>query len=167
MPAISEWLLRLPIIRAELEALEAPVVDRSTIERIFGLRRRRAIQLMHRFGGYQAGRTFLLDRHELLCKLDQLIDSPDFRQEHRKKRQISGLLDDAPRCRAAHEIKIPVADGAYDRMVSDLPAGITLRAGRLSIEFAGVEDLLSKLYALARAAANDFDQFSRAVRQTN
>ncbi len=165
MPAISEWLLRLPNIRAELEALDAPVVDRSTIERVFGLRRRRAIQLMHRFGGYQVGRTFLIDRHELIRELELLIDSPDFRQEHRRKRQISGLLDEARRCRAAHEIRIPVTAGAHDRIVSDLPPGITLRAGQLSIEFAGVEDLLSKLYDLARAAANDFDQFSRAARQ--
>jgi hypothetical protein len=45
MPAKPEWLLRLPDIRAELEHLDVPVVDRAGIERIFGLRRRRAIEL--------------------------------------------------------------------------------------------------------------------------
>ena len=60
MPAKPEWLLRLPEIRAELEHLEVSVVDRAMIERIFGLKRRRAIELLHQFGGYQAGRTFLV-----------------------------------------------------------------------------------------------------------
>jgi hypothetical protein len=46
MPAKPEWLLRLPEIRAELEHLEVPVVDRSGVERIFGLKRRRAIELL-------------------------------------------------------------------------------------------------------------------------
>lgn len=66
MPAKSEWLLRLPEIRAELERLDVSVVDRAGIERIFGLKRRRAIELMHQFGGYQTGRTFLLERARLL-----------------------------------------------------------------------------------------------------
>ena len=54
MPAKPEWLLRLPEIRAELEHLDVPVVDRAGIEHIFGLKRRRAIELLHQFGGYQA-----------------------------------------------------------------------------------------------------------------
>ena len=66
MSAKAEWLLRLPEIRAELEHLDVPVVDRAGIEHIFGLKRRRAIELMHQFGGYQAGHTFLVDRARLL-----------------------------------------------------------------------------------------------------
>ena len=68
MPAKPEWLLRLPEIRAELEHLDVAIVDRAGIERIFGVRRRRAIELMHQFGGYQTGRTFLLDRVRLLIQ---------------------------------------------------------------------------------------------------
>ena len=72
MPAKPEWLLRLPDIRAELEHLDVPVVDRAGIERIFGLKRRRAIELLHQFGGYQAGRTFLVERRGLLQALEAL-----------------------------------------------------------------------------------------------
>ena len=66
MPAKAQWLLQIPEIVSLLETFDVPVVDRGTIERLFGLRRRRAIELMHRFGGYQAGRTFLIDRHLLI-----------------------------------------------------------------------------------------------------
>jgi hypothetical protein len=68
MPIKKTWLLRLPEIRAELTAIEVPVVDRAVFERVFGVRRRRAIQLLHHFGGFQAGRTFLVDhRRTSVC----------------------------------------------------------------------------------------------------
>jgi hypothetical protein len=87
MPSKPEWLLRLPEIRAELEHLEVSVVDRSGIERILGLKRRRAIELMHQFGGYQAGRTFLLDRARLLGALQSLESKDDYTTE---KRRLAG-----------------------------------------------------------------------------
>jgi len=72
MPAKAPWLLHIPEIIAMLETFEVPVVDRAIIERLFGLRRRRAIELLHRFGGYQAGRTFLSDRRVLIEHLLRL-----------------------------------------------------------------------------------------------
>jgi hypothetical protein len=52
------WLLRLGEIREELTAVEAPVIDRAMCERLFGVRRRRALQLMHSFGGWQSGQAY-------------------------------------------------------------------------------------------------------------
>ena len=51
MPAKAMWLLQIPEILSQLETFDVPVVDRAIVERLFGLRRRRAIELMHRFGG--------------------------------------------------------------------------------------------------------------------
>ena len=59
MPAPSQWLPLLPEIIGELKVLTAPVVDRALVEKLFALKRRQAIGLCHRFGGFQAGRTFL------------------------------------------------------------------------------------------------------------
>ena len=58
MPMKKTWLLRVTEIREELEGLQAPVIDRAMCERIFGVRRRRALQLMHSFGGWQSGQAF-------------------------------------------------------------------------------------------------------------
>src|SRR5450756_1560726 len=93
MPAKPEWLLRLPEIRAELEHLDAPVVDRCGIEYIFGLRRRRAIELMHQFGGYQAGRTFLLDRARLLEALQSLESREDYSVEKRRRERLGDVVE--------------------------------------------------------------------------
>jgi hypothetical protein len=62
VPAKARWLLQIPVILEQLRTLDAPVADRAMCEQIFGVRRRRAIELMHCFGGYQAGNTVLLDR---------------------------------------------------------------------------------------------------------
>jgi hypothetical protein len=138
-------------------------VDRAIIEKIFRVRRRRAIQLMHRFGGFQAGKAFLLERDRLLQQLHELAGTPDVGQEMRRRQRLSSALDDASRNWEARAIPIRITSGTRDRLVADLPCGILLTAGWLIIEFTVVEDLLSKLYELAQAAANDFGGFSAAA----
>ena len=51
MPITSYWLDRLPEI-AGISSLSTPALDRSSFERIFRLRRHRAIELMHQLGSY-------------------------------------------------------------------------------------------------------------------
>lgn len=55
MPAKPRWWLRIPEILPAIENLDAPWLDRAAIEQVFGLRRRRAIELLHVFGGFQVG----------------------------------------------------------------------------------------------------------------
>ena len=43
MPAKPQWLLRVPEILEQLSDLKTPVIDRSGIEQLFGLKRRQAI----------------------------------------------------------------------------------------------------------------------------
>ena len=50
MPAKSSWLQRIPEIIETLSAMGVPAVDRATCERLFGVRRHRAIDLMQRSG---------------------------------------------------------------------------------------------------------------------
>jgi hypothetical protein len=83
MPAQNQWLSRLPEIVAAVEAAAAPVIDRTGIETLFGLRRRRAIELMHHLGGFQSGGAFLLDRSVLLQHLRAMRDGEDFARESR------------------------------------------------------------------------------------
>src|SRR2546423_901799 len=73
--------------------------DRAAIERLFGVRRRRAIQLMSAFGGgYIVGKTFLIWRRELIASLEV----------------------------AGRRIAIPAPGDANERTVEGLPAGIHL-----------------------------------------
>jgi hypothetical protein len=166
MPAPSQWLPQLPEIIGELKVLTAPVVDRALVEKLFALKRRQAIGLCHRFGGFQAGRTFLVDRLHLIAELERIHRDPDFEYEMQRKQRLSEMVDQARRLRAGAEVVLPVGPDALDRQMADLPTGIRFEAGCLTVEFDKPEDLLGKLFELAKAAHNDYEAFCAAAEKT-
>ena len=120
---------RLPQIREELVSLKVPVIDRAMFERIFGVRRRRAIQLMNYFAAYQSGRTLLIDRLSLLEQLVPLEASAEFAIEQGRRRRLIESLEELRRSRAAKRVIIafepPVPNGSV------LPDGVQLERGAL------------------------------------
>src|ERR1039457_3102156 len=163
MPAKPEWLLRLPDIRAELEHLDVPVVDRAGIERIFGLKRRRAIELLHQFGGYQAGRTFLLDRARLLEALKSLESREDYTAEKRRRERLRDVVEASREHLISTRVRIPVRAAAARASLDRLAPGVLLLPGILSIEFRHPIELLEKLYGLAQALTHDFEKFEELL----
>jgi hypothetical protein len=163
MPIKKTWLLRLPEIRAELSAMEVPVVDRAVFERVFGVRRRRAIQLLHHFGGWQSGRTFLVDRLAVLRQLEPIEASAEFALEHQRRQRLTDFLERLRRSRAGARVVIQANAAADNPAGAGLPAGMQLDRGNLRVQFDGVEDLLRKLYELSQAAAKDFERFRAAA----
>jgi hypothetical protein len=145
--------------------MEVPVVDRAVFESLFGVRRRRAIQLMSFFGGFQAGRTFLVDRLDLIRQLEPVEAGAEFVMEHRRRQRLVEALEQVRRHRAAARVSISVE--RLTGNIANLPEGIGLQPGSLNISFDGAEDLLRKLYALAQAAANDFEAFSAEIHRDN
>jgi hypothetical protein len=163
MPAKPDWLLRLPDIRAQLEYLDAPVVDRAVIERIFGLKRRRAIELLHQFGGYQAGRTFLLDRVRLLEALRSLESREDYTAEKRRRERLQDVVEASREHMISTRVRIPVRAAAVRASLDRLAPGVLLMPGMLSIEFRHPVELLEKLYGLAQAISHDFEKFEELL----
>jgi len=146
-----------------LEDARLPVIDRCSVERLFGLERRQAIELMHRFGGYLAGRTFLIGREQLIEALDAIAASGEYQQEAARRDQLVASVDAVRRTRQTEAVRIPVSREVFDARLKSLGPGVELRAGRLAIEFAGPEDLLRKLFALAQAVANDYAAFEESA----
>ena len=159
MPAKSQWLLQIPEIVQQLRVLDVPVVDRVVIEKIFGVRRRRAVELMRHFGGYRSGNTILLDRLGLVDQLEAVGAGDDVIREQRRKERLSGKLDELHQYRVAASVRIPVLTVA----AGTLPEGVAFEAGRLMVDYGSVEELLSRLYALSQAAALDYDGFCQDV----
>jgi len=159
VPAKPEWLLHIPEIRGVLESLDFPVIDRAMLEQLFGLRRRRAIELLHRFGGFQAGRTFLIDRLRLIEELKAIEEGAEFAVESRRRQKLRDHLNEVHRRLRAKRVVIEVGRDALSSQVRSLGDGVVLKAGDLHIEFSGTEDLLTKLFRLSRAAADDFEAF--------
>lgn len=163
MPAGPQWFLRLSEIVADLKRLSAPVVDRAVFESVFRVGRRRAIQLMHHFGGYQVGRTFIVDRSALVAELEAKCASEAFEYERRRKERLTDELERTRRSLPGRQVQITVASDVRSRLIADLPPGITLHPGELRIEFFGTEDLLRHLFELSQAILNDYKQFEALV----
>lgn len=156
MPAPPRWLVRVPEILRDLRKMHVPVVDRAAVETLFGVRRRRAIQMMGEFGGFQSGRTFLVDREALILHLRLLADGIEFDHERRRRKQLSHELAAIRQRAQAARISIPVSPEVHQTRLSHLPGGVVLEPGKLVVVFEGSDDLLQKLFALSQALANDF-----------
>jgi hypothetical protein len=159
MPAKSQWLANLPEIIRELELVQTPVVDRACVETVFGVGRRRAIQLMHEFGGYQAGKTFLLDRLALIGKLGAMVGGEGFYYESRRRQRLGRQLQSLAEVVKARRVVVAVGRGGWETTVSTLPEGVVASAGRLVVEFSSREELATRLFAVVQALANDYESF--------
>ena len=163
MAAKKQWLLRVPEIRQDVADLDAPVVDRVMFERLFHVGWRRAIDLMHTFGAYQTGQALLIDRTVLLRQLEALEAGTEYALEASRKQRLLDSLERVRKYRAAAAVRIAVEDPVAERSLTRLPAGICLQTDSLRLDFHGAEDLLCKLYELARAVADDFEAFKEMV----
>lgn len=137
------------------------MVDRATVETLFSLRRRQAINLMNSFGGYEIGKTALIERGVLIARLREIAAGERFRFEQRRRERLAERLDELRRYRQAAAVAIRVEPAPPP--CASLPPGVRLEPGRLIIDFGSVEDLLAKLYGIAQAAAGDFTHFETAA----
>jgi hypothetical protein len=163
MPALPQWFQRLPEITGELQRLSAPVADRAVFEAVFRVGRRRAIQLLHHFGGYQVGKTFVVDRLSLITQLEAAGGGDRFTREQQRKTRLFAELEQVRRLAPGRKVRIAVAPDVQECDMAGLPAGIHLRPGELRIDFFGAEDLLRHLFELSQAILHDYGRFQEAV----
>ncbi len=166
MPAKPQWLLRVPEIIETLEAITAPVVDRACLEILFHVSRRRAIQLLDHFGGYQAGKMFLIDRLELLRELELLRNSEAFSREKKRRGRVLDELEEVSRLQRARAVKFAVSRAEVEK-ARGLPQGVRVEPGRLVVDFEGIEELLGRLFQVSQSAARDFPAFEKAIRDSS
>lgn len=154
MPPQPQWFQHLPSALEQLRAFPAPVLDRAAIEKLLQISRRSAIRVMNGFEGFQAGRTFLILREDLLRALEAVQAGEAFERESRRRARLSDELDSVRRTLRSRQVKLPVPE---EPSPTSLPAGIRLpRPGVLEVEFASAEELLGRLFALVQIASEDF-----------
>ena len=161
MPDYPSWIERVPHIRATLEAPTAPpFLDRAAIEQLFGLRRRQAIALLGRCGGYQLGRTFLVSRESLLAFVREPSRATLQHQVQARRQRVREALEETgePAARARGQQPIPVAPRSLPYRADALPAGVQLMPGQLTLRFATAEQLLSQLYEVAQILLHDYEE---------
>lgn len=163
MPAQPAWFHRVDSILTELRALQAEYLDRLAVERIFGVRERRARQLMAGLPCLQVGNAVAVSRAALLQRLENISAGDRFQWEVGRRARVVESLETLRRHAAARRVQFPAPADARDRLFANLSPEIAVRPGELRIHFATAEDLAAKLFELSQAMANDWSTFSESL----
>ena len=159
MPAPPRWLLAVPDAVRQLEALDRDLLTRRDVEKLFGVSRARAAQLMPMSGAELVGAARVLRRSELLRQLRKYRARAAFRGEEQRRARVVAEL----RTARLTGIRVAVPVEALEARLSGLPEGVTVEAGRVEVRFAGAKEAVGKLYALAQALTVDYERFETIV----
>lgn len=165
MPDLPTWYPRAAGILKDLRSTQVPLIDRFTVERLFGLSRRQSIRIMHQFGGYQIGRTFLIHRGQMIAALEGVLRGERLPAFVARKRRVWRDLETERTRVKAQAVEIPGVDAQRPAALRNLPLGVRLEPGELRIQFDQPVDLLQKLYALAQALASDYESLAGSYGQ--
>lgn len=165
MPAKPAWYNKIPHIIRELETLPRPFVDRATVEFLWGVGRRRAQQILAPCITDRVGSNGLADRDHLIARLRRLAMGDDGFYEVQRRRKVADVLGKMRKERLEQpQLLVEAPLQVIHQQCDDLPPGILIEAGRITVEFEAPQQALEKLLALAMAISNDFDRFERRAR---
>ncbi len=164
MPDKPTWYGRLEEVVAGLEALSFPWVERSTLEQLLGVGRRRAQQILAPLVTRQIGRSGLVDRELLIAHLRRLAGGEAASYEAQRRQKLAGQFaawrqdwTERPR------LLVEASETVLRQNLAGLPPGIRIRSGEIRVTFETPTEALEKLLALAMAIGNDLDGFERMV----
>jgi hypothetical protein len=136
---------------------------RADIERLLGVRRRRAILLLHRLAAQRRAGVLVATRASLIAYLEQAWNQEAAEQALVQNRQVSAALAQARRALLLPSIPLPPPAKLSEITFDGLPAGIRLTRTELAVAFSSAPDLLEKLFTLAQAFANDYESLESAL----
>jgi hypothetical protein len=140
---------------------EVPFVDRAAIERLFGVRARQANNLMRSFDGYKTGQSMLVNRVDLVERLDELAAPRGVASaETKRKVTVIAAID------ALHRNNRPrrIAPSPPRPEPASLPSGVSITSpGEMAIVFSSPEELLSAIMAMAQSATKNFAGFETSL----
>jgi hypothetical protein len=153
MPAQPAWFHRLDEILEDLRALQVSHLDRLAVQKLFGVKERRARQLIAGLPGLQAGNAFAADRLALLARFENIVAGKPFQWESARRARLVEDLEFTRRQLAGRRVRIAAA--SPPRRLPDLPAGIDLTPGELASP-SRCRGTAASLFALSPAMANDW-----------
>lgn len=151
MPDYPTYIHKLEGILAEARSPKPiPFFRRRDIEALFGLKKRQAVNLMHEIGAIRVSRELAVEQRELVRWLERRIADPSVEVEERRYDAVIDRIVELKAETAARAVKIVLPDGASG---VDLPDGVSLRPGLLTVAFENEQQLLERLFLLARVLA--------------
>lgn len=163
MPDKPSYIHRLMPILAEARTPKPiPFFRRGDIEALFGLKRRQAINLMHNIGAVRVSNEIAVPQDDLVAWLERKSLDPTRMREIRRQERVIGRIVELKAETAARSVKIVLPEGTPS---IDLPAGVSLQPGLLTISFDSEQQLLERLFLLARTFAANPQMLSNLPRR--
>jgi len=156
------WYGRLDGVIAELSQLPWPWVDRETLQMLLQVGRRRAQQILRPCVSRQVGANGVADREELIAHLKRLAAGDEAHYEQRRRQRLALVLEGLRReALARPKVFVAAPAAVIEQEFANLPQGVSIAPGAISITFTSPNEALERLLALAMAIGNDFSQFER------
>jgi hypothetical protein len=123
---------------------------RRDIESLFGLKKRQAVNLMHRIGAVRVSRELAVEQRRLMRWLERMLVDPSVGAERNRYESVIGRIVELKAETAARSVEIVLPPQGPS---VELPAGVSLAPGLLAVSFDDGQQLLEKLFLLARVLA--------------
>lgn len=160
MPDKPAWCGHLNDIVRRLREMPDPWVDRSTVEELLGVGRRRAQQILAPCVSRWIGANGVADGETVIAHLQRLAAGELVHYEHQRRLRFVERMDALYRERRARVfVEAPVS--VVNQELESLPEGVTITPGVLTVRFETSREALEKLLALAMAIGNDQVLFDR------
>jgi hypothetical protein len=168
VPAKPVWYSKINEVIQELESLPRPFVDRATVEFLLGVGRRRAQQILAPCIMDRVGANGLAERNACIVHLRRLAQGDDGYDERQRRLKVARVLAQLRRERLERpQLLVEAPVHVLTLELENLPEGVRLEPGRITVTFDQAPQALEKLLALAMAISNDFDRFERQVQSTH
>ena len=114
---------------------------------------------MTAFGAGRTGHLLTLPRAALLRQLRRHRTRAAFRRAAPRRARVVTAIRQA----RLTGILVAVPSEALEARLAGLPEGVSVEPGRIEVRFSGAQDAVGRLFALAQALTNDYEQFEVLV----
>lgn len=151
MPDHPTYIHKLEAILEEAHSPKPiPFFRRHDIAALFGLKKRQAVNLMHRIGAVRVSRELAVPQRDLVRWIEEMIATPAVRKERHRHETVIGRIVELKAETAARTVRINLPDRASS---VEVPAGVLLQPRLLTISFDNEQQLMERLFLLARVFA--------------
>jgi len=147
---------------AELSNLPWPWVDRETLQSLLRVGPRRAQQVLRPCVTRQVGANGVAEREELIAHLRRLAAGDEVHYERRRRQRLAQVLEGLRQAALAQpKVLVEAPATVLNQELANLPEGVSISPGAISITFSSPNEALQRLLSLAMAIGNDFSEFER------